>query len=397
METNKLFQGFTQALHQALMHLFDPGYTAPPELMELINTGDGQPETLQSYLIHEIKKQLSSPDSQTNSRTQRSYTILALRFIDGLSQEQTAERLEMSLRTMQRAQRQAVLVLAYSLWNRQVKETIPTPEVWRSQLDQELSILSQTPPTISAELKAVLQGVKRITAARSPQRFELHIFVDSPLITTSFHPSVLQQIILSLLDRIMDAAPAALVSITVQTQDDDTVRIEVTGGQTRSTTTPEFPLVNSLLAMQDGCQMEVIKLNPLTINIVLPVVKTHVKNYSVFLVDDNADLGALYTSYCTGSPYDLVHEKQGLLALQRITTLQPDLIILDVMLPDVDGWELLLQLQANPVTSSIPVIVCSVVVDSQLALDLGAKLYLQKPVWRQPFLDALQSILGSDA
>lgn len=397
METNKLFQGFTQALHQALMHLFDPGYTAPPELMELISTGDGQPETLQSYLIHEIKKQLSSPDSQTNSRTQRSYTILALRFIDGLSQEQTAERLEMSLRTMQRAQRQAVLVLAYSLWNRQVKETIPTPEVWRSQLDQELSILSQTPPTISAELKAVLQGVKRITAARSPQRFELHIFVDSPLITTSFHPSVLQQIILSLLDRIMDAAPAALVSITVQTQDDDTVRIEVTGGQTRSTTTPEFPLVNSLLAMQDGCQMEVIKLNPLTINIVLPVVKTHVKNYSVFLVDDNADLGALYTSYCTGSPYDLVHEKQGLLALQRITTLQPDLIILDVMLPDVDGWELLLQLQANPVTSSIPVIVCSVVVDSQLALDLGAKLYLQKPVWRQPFLDALQSILGSDA
>ena len=379
------------------MHLFDPGYTAPPELMELINTGDGQPETLQSYLIHEIKKQLSSPDSQTNSRTQRSYTILALRFIDGLSQEQTAERLEMSLRTMQRAQRQAVLVLAYSLWNRQVKETIPTPEVWRSQLDQELSILSQTPPTISAELKAVLQGVKRITAARSPQRFELHIFVDSPLITTSFHPSVLQQIILSLLDRIMDAAPAALVSISVQTQDDDTVRIEVTGGQTRSTTTPEFPLVNSLLAMQDGCQMEVIKLNPLTINIVLPVVKTHVKNYSVFLVDDNADLGALYTSYCTGSPYDLVHEKQGLLALQRITTLQPDLIILDVMLPDVDGWELLLQLQANPVTSSIPVIVCSVVVDSQLALDLGAKLYLQKPVWRQPFLDALQSILGSDA
>ena len=69
--------------------------------------------------------------------------------------------------------------------------------------------------------------------------------------------------------------------------------------------------------------------------------------------------------------------------------MHPDLILLDIMLPDVDGLDLLLDLHVNPATSAVPVIVCSVVADERLVLELGAALYLRKPVSRQQLLDAM--------
>ena len=77
--------------------------------------------------------------------------------------------------------------------------------------------------------------------------------------------------------------------------------------------------------------------------------------------------------------------------------IKPDIIVLDVMLPDVDGWELLSQLHEHPLTRSVPVIVCSVVGEEDLALALGAKVYLPKPVRRQQFLQALDQAVNQAA
>jgi CheY-like chemotaxis protein len=69
-------------------------------------------------------------------------------------------------------------------------------------------------------------------------------------------------------------------------------------------------------------------------------------------------------------------------------------ILLDVLLPDVDGWGLLVDLQTDPASREIPVILCSVTRDERLALSLGADLYLPKPVWRQQLLGALDDVLN---
>jgi len=55
-------------------------------------------------------------------------------------------------------------------------------------------------------------------------------------------------------------------------------------------------------------------------------------------------------------------------------------VILDVMMPGLDGWEVLQTLRKTPRTSRIPVVVCSVFNDPQLALSLGATVFLPKPV-----------------
>ncbi len=70
------------------------------------------------------------------------------------------------------------------------------------------------------------------------------------------------------------------------------------------------------------------------------------------------------------------------------------MIVLDIMLPDIDGWELLTNLHEYPGTRAIPVIICSVVKQEELAEALGAALYVAKPVMRKQFIEALDTVFN---
>ena len=69
-------------------------------------------------------------------------------------------------------------------------------------------------------------------------------------------------------------------------------------------------------------------------------------------------------------------------------------MVLDVMMPKTDGWELLQSLRSHPQTSTIPLVMCSVLREQPLALSLGATDYLIKPVSQPQLLEVLQRWLG---
>jgi CheY-like chemotaxis protein len=73
---------------------------------------------------------------------------------------------------------------------------------------------------------------------------------------------------------------------------------------------------------------------------------------------------------------------------------KPDLIILDILLPDLPGWEVLIELKANPVTQNIPVLIISVVDDRPKGLALGAVDYLVKPITRRILEETLNRLRG---
>jgi CheY-like chemotaxis protein len=77
-------------------------------------------------------------------------------------------------------------------------------------------------------------------------------------------------------------------------------------------------------------------------------------------------------------------------------TVAPRLIVLDVMLPDVDGWELLGRLRAHPGTQDVPVIVHTILPQEQLARALGADAFLRKPVGREALLALLDRTLAQE-
>jgi PAS domain S-box-containing protein len=74
---------------------------------------------------------------------------------------------------------------------------------------------------------------------------------------------------------------------------------------------------------------------------------------------------------------------------------QPDIIVLDVLLPHLSGWEVLAQLKGNPATQPIPVLVISVVDERSQSVALGAADYLLKPISRQQFRAALQNVFAT--
>jgi CheY-like chemotaxis protein len=112
----------------------------------------------------------------------------------------------------------------------------------------------------------------------------------------------------------------------------------------------------------------------------------------VLVIDDNQAIHQLLERYLAPHFYEVAHVYSGPEAHQAAVAAQPDVILLDVMMPTVDGWQVLRALKAQAQTAAIPVIVCSVLKEPELAASLGAHAYLKKPVDRLELLAVLAGL-----
>jgi CheY-like chemotaxis protein len=109
----------------------------------------------------------------------------------------------------------------------------------------------------------------------------------------------------------------------------------------------------------------------------------------VLVIDDNADTLQLLQRYASGTRYHLIGTRDPKQALKLAEEYSPQIVVLDVMMPDVDGWELLGRLRQHPLVDRTPIIVCTILAQEELALALGANAFIHKPVRRRDFLAAL--------
>jgi two-component system sensor histidine kinase ChiS len=103
---------------------------------------------------------------------------------------------------------------------------------------------------------------------------------------------------------------------------------------------------------------------------------------AILLVDDNPTNLQLLFETLDGRGYKLLIAKDGKTALSIARKAGPNLILLDIMMPEIDGYEVCRQLKADPVTAEIPVIFLSALTDTKdkvQGLDLGAVDYVTKP------------------
>jgi len=114
----------------------------------------------------------------------------------------------------------------------------------------------------------------------------------------------------------------------------------------------------------------------------------------VLVVDDNADTLQLFHRYLAGSCYRFVGAQNARQAFALAEATRPDIIVLDVMMSEEDGWMLLGRFREDPRFRGIPVIICTVVPQEQLALLLGAAQFLRKPVSQTDLLTALDRQLN---
>jgi CheY-like chemotaxis protein len=117
----------------------------------------------------------------------------------------------------------------------------------------------------------------------------------------------------------------------------------------------------------------------------------------VLVIDDNSDTLELFRRYCTGTRYALTGLREPARAAETVLALRPRLVLLDLMMPDVDGWEVLARLRSLPGRSETPIVMLSILPQGALALALGADAFLQKPVSRQDFLNTLDQLAAPPA
>lgn len=91
----------------------------------------------------------------------------------------------------------------------------------------------------------------------------------------------------------------------------------------------------------------------------------------LLVIDDNEDLVTLFRRYLAGHNWQVVGATNGAEVRRIMAQAHPTLIVLDVMMPGQDGWELLLALKKDENTRNIPVIICSVLNEPRLALAPG--------------------------
>jgi CheY-like chemotaxis protein len=113
---------------------------------------------------------------------------------------------------------------------------------------------------------------------------------------------------------------------------------------------------------------------------------------TVLLVDDDRSSVDLVSAYLEGSPVRLGVAQDGIEAIRMAEELEPDVIVLDIRLPGLDGWQVMAALQERPSTSGIPIVVATVIDDRARGVAMGADAYLLKPVSRETLLDALASV-----
>ena len=117
---------------------------------------------------------------------------------------------------------------------------------------------------------------------------------------------------------------------------------------------------------------------------------------TALIVEDDMPCVYLWRRYTKESGFRPISTSSGREALELAQREPPSLVVLDVMLPDIEGWEVLQALKADPATRDIPVLICSGFYEKERSLAEGADGYLQKPVLYDNFVEALAGLEDSD-
>lgn len=118
----------------------------------------------------------------------------------------------------------------------------------------------------------------------------------------------------------------------------------------------------------------------------------------VLLVEDNLDNRAIYRTMLEHAGYPVIEAADGRSALQLARSERPDLILMDIAIPEVDGWTVTRILKEDPATAGIPIIALTAHAlqeDRLKAVEAGCDGYLAKPVAPRDVVDEVARFVGS--
>jgi signal transduction histidine kinase/CheY-like chemotaxis protein len=117
------------------------------------------------------------------------------------------------------------------------------------------------------------------------------------------------------------------------------------------------------------------------------------KNQKILVVDDEEPIRELLKQELIEVGYQFDEAGNGRIAIEKIRQNPPDLIILDVMMPEMNGFDVAAILKNDPKTRNIPIVILSIIQDEERMKTIGVDLYLNKPIQSELLIDEINKLL----
>jgi PAS domain S-box-containing protein len=112
----------------------------------------------------------------------------------------------------------------------------------------------------------------------------------------------------------------------------------------------------------------------------------------ILAIDDDPQVISLYERYLNPQGYHVVPLTDPAKAKEKILEIKPYAVTLDIMMPNIDGWTVLTTLKSDPETRHYPVVICSIMEQSDKGFNLGASDYLIKPILEEDIVNAINKL-----
>lgn len=400
---------FTRQVLNAYEHLYDLVYLRSHPLLEALaaDAGPGAKEKawhLHHTLLKAIGELDPGPEAPVSSHEWRRYQLATLRYVAGLSPQSVADQLAISRSTYYRDHDATIEAIAEILWARycaQVEASSGLPAArGQNPASRRDLLLSEATRAAGgggkAQVGTVLSGVLGLLASRLSERhLEAQVSLPSDLPSAVVDPSLLRQMLLGMLGHLIEHAERARVVVTASSEPQSlllSLAVEPPEAVQPAPTEEIEKRVASLNDLAGLCGAGVEPRYPGRSLTGFAVRLPAGARRTVLVVDDNRDALELFRRYLIAQGYQAVTAQTAQEALTLARELQPYAITLDLMMPGQDGWDVLQTLLNQPGTRHIPVVVCSVLQERELALSLGAAAFLEKPVSGETLISTLDAL-----
>ncbi|HUV90827.1 MAG TPA: response regulator [Anaerolineae bacterium] len=406
-------------LRTVLTSLYDPAVLRRSPWVALLGLEDRRDpaSALRSLLIDAIESLRPHESTPLGSRIWRLYQILRRRYTEQLTQREVAFNLGLSVRQLQREEKCAREVLADHLWvahDLGARDQVLAGPLARAG-DQAAPADARMPTraqelewfrdSVPAQMIEVGEVIQEVLETLRPLLESSGVAVEYTVHPTHgcTHPRLpriplqapmLRQALLNIVSTAIRCAPGGYVRLQAESLPQQ-VCIYVRAAARHDAPSPKqeecnesLEMARQLIELSGGC-LETLPDTGGAVGLVSRIVLPTARQVTVLVIDDNADTLRLFQRYLSGTRYCFVGAQDAQRGLALAEELAPQVIVLDVMMPEKDGWTLLGQLREHPRTQDVPVVVCTILSHEELAFALGAAGFIRKPVNRAEFLAAL--------
>lgn len=385
-------ENYVKQVKDALEHLNDLAYLHQHPLAPAGEHGADSiaGQRLRWQIVDAIEAMKPGANTHFCSPSARTYHLLTLHYVDGITIAEAASDLGVSTRQALRGLRQAERRLAVVMKARSAVpggQQEPNASEITSVETEIARFRSRFRPT---DVRQLVQRALKAIEVLSTQygvRIDTVEMPPNPVML-SVDPVISEQVLLSIMSHLMRWVDSGHLQVLFTAEEDD-VRLTLSFGYLEGNKAMPFDSVVDQLADRLGWSLTQ---EDQPDNWCKIVIKMGAKKPTVLVIDDNEGMIDLVRRLLDGQIWRVVGAATGDEGLHLAQELVPNVVILDLMMPEMHGWDVLQKLHMHSDTADIPVIVCSVINNPELAEAFGASIFIPKPVRRDDIPKALDQL-----